>query len=347
MSTALYSLDSPACYRNWSMEPANFYETNKGGGGPGGLGASCKPGRGPPSGCEEHGGGGGGGGGAGGGGGGGGANLAELSAAAPAMYDDESAIDFSSYIDSMSSVPNLELCHDELFADLFNSNHKPDRGGGGAGSHASPGDYEYMPGHPAHPHPPAHKDFASAMASLLGAGTSASSPGALKQEPDWSDSDMSSSLLPSQIATCAQTIMNLSATGQPTPPTSPEPSGCSSSSSCSSGRSPAAPAPQPSHLGKEKSGVSGGKKSLDRFSPEYRQRRERNNIAVRKSRDKAKKRNQEMQQKLVELSSENEKLHKKIEQLTRDLSSLRQFFKQLPSSSFLQAGTASSGIDCR
>ncbi|XP_031802290.1 CCAAT/enhancer-binding protein delta [Sarcophilus harrisii] len=357
MSTALYSLDSPACYRNWSMEPANFYETNKGGGGggggPGGLGASCKPGRGPLSGCEEHGGGGGGGGGAGGGGGGGGggANLAELSAAAPAMYDDESAIDFSSYIDSMSSVPNLELCHDELFADLFNSNHKPERGGG-AGGHAGAGDYEYLPGHPAPPHPAAHKDFASAMASLLGAGSGASPPAALKQEPDWSDSDMSSSLLPSQIATCAQTIMNLSAAGQPTPPTSPEPSGCSSSSSCSSGRSPAAPAPPPPpHLGKEKGaaggGGGGGKKSLDRFSPEYRQRRERNNIAVRKSRDKAKKRNQEMQQKLVELSSENEKLHKKIEQLTRDLSSLRQFFKQLPSSSFLPAGTASAGIDCR
>uniref|UniRef100_A0A8B9P7X3 Uncharacterized protein n=1 Tax=Apteryx owenii TaxID=8824 RepID=A0A8B9P7X3_APTOW len=45
------------------------------------------------------------------------------------MYEDESAIDFSSYIDSMSAVPNLELCNDELFADLFNSNHKPERGG--------------------------------------------------------------------------------------------------------------------------------------------------------------------------------------------------------------------------
>uniref|UniRef100_A0A8C6Z292 CCAAT enhancer binding protein delta n=1 Tax=Nothoprocta perdicaria TaxID=30464 RepID=A0A8C6Z292_NOTPE len=89
-AAALYSLDSPACYRSWCPEPANFYEAA------GGLG--------------------------------GGANLAELSAAAPAMYEDESAIDFSSYIDSMSAVPNLELCNDELFADLFNSNHKPERG---------------------------------------------------------------------------------------------------------------------------------------------------------------------------------------------------------------------------
>ncbi|NWH65239.1 CEBPD protein, partial [Geococcyx californianus] len=281
--------------------------------------------------------------------GGSGSNLAELSAAAPAMYEDESAIDFSSYIDSMSAVPNLELCNDELFADLFNSNHKPERGG----------DYgEYLPagGGPA-------KDLGAAMTTLLGAeprtassssspssssSSSSSSRGALKQEPDWSDSDLSSSLLPSQIATCAQTIMNLS--GQPTPPTSPEPPGSSSPSSCST-RSPGpatAPgaaqgvpaAPAAAAGGKER----GGKKCVDRFSPEYRQRRERNNIAVRKSRDKAKRRNQEMQQKLLELSAENEKLHKKIEQLTRDLTSLRHFFKQLPSAPFLQPGP---GTDCR
>uniref|UniRef100_A0A8C0G449 CCAAT enhancer binding protein delta n=1 Tax=Chelonoidis abingdonii TaxID=106734 RepID=A0A8C0G449_CHEAB len=91
-------------------------------------------------------------------------------------------------------------------------------------------------------------------------------------------------------------------------------------------------------------GGGAGAKWVDRFSPEYRQRRERNNIAVRKSRDKAKRRNQEMQQKLLELSAENEKLHKKIEQLSRDLTSLRHFFKQLPGASFLQAG---SGTDCR
>ncbi|NXP07979.1 CEBPD protein, partial [Thinocorus orbignyianus] len=208
--------------------------------------------------------------------------LAELSAAAPAMYEDESAIDFSSYIDSMSAVPNLELCNDELFADLFNSNHKPERGG----------------------------DYGDSSSSS----SSSSRRGALKQEPDWSDSDLSSSLLPSQIATCAQTIMNLS--GQPTPPTSPEPPGSSSPSSCST-RSPG-----PAAAG---AAVSG-------------------NIAVRKSRDKAKRRNQEMQQKLLELSAENEKLHKKIEQLTRDLTSLRHFFKQLPSASFLQPA---SGTDCR
>uniref|UniRef100_A0A8C3TZG9 CCAAT enhancer binding protein delta n=1 Tax=Catharus ustulatus TaxID=91951 RepID=A0A8C3TZG9_CATUS len=255
-----------------------------------------------------------------------GTNLAELSAAAPAMYEDESAIDFSSYIDSMSAVPNLELCNDELFADLFNSNHKPERGG----------EYgEYLPPGGGAGRDPA-KDLGAAMTTLLGSeprtassssssssSSSFSSRGALKQEPDWSDSDLSSSLLPSQIATC------------PTPPTTRSP-GPAAVPGPAQGVPPAAAAAG----GKER----GGKKCVDRFSPEYRQRRERNNIAVRKSRDKAKRRNQEMQQKLLELSAENEKLHKKIEQLTRDLTSLRHFFKQLPSASFLQPG---SGTDCR
>uniref|UniRef100_A0A670I687 CCAAT/enhancer-binding protein n=1 Tax=Podarcis muralis TaxID=64176 RepID=A0A670I687_PODMU len=269
MSAAtLDCLDSLSCYRSWSsLEPANFYDAKAGGA----------------------------------------RDLAELSAAAPAMYEDESAIDFSSYIDSMAAVPNLELCNDELFADLFNSNHKgSERGGSSSGG--AYGDYLVPPG-------PLR--------------------GAVKQEPDWGDeASGSGSLLPSQIATCAQTIVNLS--GQPTPPTSPEPPGSASPSSYSSRSS-----------GSSSSGGGGGKeraakKCVDRFSPEYRQRRERNNIAVRKSRDKAKRRNQEMQQKVVELSAENERLHKKCEQLTRDLTSLRHFFKQLPSNPFLQAAT-----DCR
>ncbi|XP_073535377.1 CCAAT/enhancer-binding protein delta [Phyllobates terribilis] len=282
MSALSMSLE-PRCaspYAAWCMEPTNFYEQR--------VSSSptlCKPramceDSEPPVGS--------------------GGSLAELSAA-PAIYDDESAIDFSSYIDSMTSVPNLELCNDELFADLFNSNHK----GGG--------------------------DRAECGADYLSGLLAPQHPGKLKREPAWSDSDLSSSL-PRQIATCAQTSMSL----QPTPPTSPEP--CSASSS-------ACPSPASSTAASKD---RAGKKGLDRCSPEYRQRRERNNIAVRKSRDKAKKRNLDMQQKLLELSSENEKLHKRIELLTRDLTNMRHFFKQLPptatSGSFL-AGLG--GIDCR
>ncbi|XP_060099811.1 CCAAT/enhancer-binding protein delta [Heteronotia binoei] len=318
-AAALDSLDSLSCYRSWSLEPANFYETKVGEGG-GGLSPSCKAGGSMSAVAAEESGG------MPSGPGSGSRDLAELSAAASAMYEDESAIDFSSYIDSMAAVPNLELCNDELFADLFNNNHK----GGGAAAYG-----DYLPAAPQPQHSHQAPSGSSALASLLHASVPPGPlRGAVKQEPEWGDeASGSSSLLPSQIATCAQTIVNLS--GQPTPPTSPEPPGSASPSSYSS-RSSASSSPG----GKERP----GKKCVDRFSPEYRQRRERNNIAVRKSRDKAKRRNQEMQQKLVELSAENERLHKKIEQLTRDLSSLRHFFKQLPNASFLQA---SSATDCR
>ncbi|XP_008824501.1 CCAAT/enhancer-binding protein delta-like, partial [Nannospalax galili] len=88
MSAALFSLDGPQ--RAPWPEPAAFYEPGRAG----------KPSRGEPGRGEQ--------------------DRGEPGAA---MYDDESAIDFSAYIDSMAAVPTLELCHDELFADLFNS-HK-------------------------------------------------------------------------------------------------------------------------------------------------------------------------------------------------------------------------------
>ncbi|KAM8966480.1 CCAAT/enhancer-binding protein delta [Pelodytes ibericus] len=277
-------------YAAWCMETTNFYDQRLSG-----SPAPCKP----RAMCDEP--------------PAPSTNLAELSSA-PAIYDDESAIDFSSYIESMSSVPNLELCNDELFADLFNNNHKP-------------GERAECP-----------QDYLNGLLAASCHGANKAHQQQLKQEPEWSDSDISSSL-PCQIATCAQTSMNL----QPTPPTSPEP--CSSSATSSACPSPSS---STANMGTTYSKDRSGKKCLDRYSPEYRQRRERNNIAVRKSRDKAKKRNMDMQQKLLELSSENEKLHKRIDLLTRDLTNLRHFFKQLPPTA--TAGTFLSslgGIDCR
>ncbi|XP_077022847.1 CCAAT/enhancer-binding protein delta [Tamandua tetradactyla] len=268
MSAALFSLDGPTRGALWPPEPAAFYEPGRAG----------KPGR-----TAEPG------------------TLAELGAAAPAMYDDESAIDFSAYIDSMAAVPTLELCHDELFADLFNSNHKSGAAGGA-------GTLELLPGCPSRAPGP--------------------TPRPLKREPDWGDGDASGSLLPAQVAACAQTVVSLATAAQPTPPASPEPPRGS-------------PGPRPPPAAPRDRGT--GKRGPERGSPEYRQRRERNNIAVRKSRDKAKRRNQEMQQKLVELSAENEKLQRRVEQLTRDLAGLRQFFKQLPGAPFLPGPGAADG----
>lgn len=280
----IYNLDShcvsPPCNMSWAMEPANFYESVKLSGPQQGL---CKPGnnhRGQAE-CEDG-------------------TMAELSNA-PAIYDDESAIDFSQYIESMTAVPNLELCNDELFLDLFN-NVKQEK------------DIYAMTQNNVLPSV-LNTVYAERKADISVDKGMFSAP--IKQESDWSDSDMSSSL-PSQIETCAQTSVSLP-TGQPTPPTTPEPVSSAVSSAKSS----------PRKMGREK-----GKKSVDRYSVEYRQRRERNNIAVRKSRDKAKRRNMEMQQKLLELGSENDRLHKTIEQLTRELTGLRDFFKQIPNSSF-------------
>lgn len=96
------------------------------------------------------------------------------------------------------------------------------------------------------------------------------------------------------------------------------------SSTCSSPPGTPAPAGQsrsPSHGGKMHSGKA--KKRLDKDSEEYRLRRERNNLAVRKSRDKAKRRNLETQHKVLELAAENDRLQKRVEQLSRELATLR------------------------
>lgn len=276
------------------MEPANFYESTKLGGPQQGV---CKPGsRSDGGGAGEDG------------------TMVELSTA-PAMYDDESAIDFSQYIESMTAVPNLELCNDELFLDLFNTVKQEKADFYNMQSSVQTCGVQQQ-----------QQQQLSAAYTAERKADSGLERGAfsapIKQESDWSDSDMSSSL-PSQIETCAQTSVSLT-TGQPTPPTTPEPVSAVSSAKSS-----------PRKVGKEK-----GKKSVDRFSMEYRQRRERNNIAVRKSRDKAKRRNMEMQQKLIELSSENDRLHKTIEQLTRELTGLRDFFKQIPNPSFAALSTS-------
>lgn len=277
----IYNLDSqcvtPPCNMSWAMEHTNFYDTKVM---PGDVKSGGEHGMSEDNNNNS--------------------NIMELSNA-PAIYDDESAIDFSAYIESMSTVP-LEICNDELFADLFNNAVKQEK------------PEFYLP-----------SAFAQKSAERLQHQNGGFGKGAfcapIKKEVDWSDSELSSSL-PSQIETCAQTTVSLMHTGQPTPPTSPEPEPVTHR-----------------RLGKEK-----GKKSVDRHSPEYRQRRERNNVAVRKSRDRAKQRNLEMQQKMLELNSENERLHKTIDQLTRELSSLRHFFKHTPDSSFGTAARAAVDI---
>lgn len=65
------------------------------------------------------------------------------------------------------------------------------------------------------------------------------------------------------------------------------------------------------------------KKNLDKASDEYKRRRERNNIAVRKSREKAKQRCKDTERRVSDLVSENDKLRKRVELLSKELSVLK------------------------
>ncbi|XP_034562473.1 CCAAT/enhancer binding protein (C/EBP) 1 [Notolabrus celidotus] len=70
------------------------------------------------------------------------------------------------------------------------------------------------------------------------------------------------------------------------------------------------------------------KRSISKDSAEYRQRRERNNVAVRKSRDKARRRILLTQQRALQLQEENQKLQMRIGQLTQELDTLKHILSQ-------------------
>ncbi|XP_069007532.1 CCAAT/enhancer binding protein (C/EBP) 1 [Embiotoca jacksoni] len=70
------------------------------------------------------------------------------------------------------------------------------------------------------------------------------------------------------------------------------------------------------------------KRSISKDSVEYRLRRERNNVAVRKSRDKARRRILLTQQRALQLQEENQKLQIRIGQLTQELDTLKHILSQ-------------------
>ncbi|KAG8429353.1 hypothetical protein GDO86_018286 [Hymenochirus boettgeri] len=65
---------------------------------------------------------------------------------------------------------------------------------------------------------------------------------------------------------------------------------------------------------------------MERGSEEYRLRRERNNMAVKKSRLKSKQKAQDTMQRVNQLKEENERLEAKIKLLTKELSVLKDLF---------------------
>lgn len=122
---------------------------------------------------------------------------------------------------------------------------------------------------------------------------------------------------------------SLSTSSSSSPPGTPSPADAKATPAAAACYAGAAPAPSQVK--------SKAKKTVDKHSDEYKIRRERNNIAVRKSRDKAKQRNVETQQKVLELTSDNDRLRKRVEQLSRELDTLRGIFRQLPESSLVKA----------
>lgn len=73
---------------------------------------------------------------------------------------------------------------------------------------------------------------------------------------------------------------------------------------------------------------AGQKRGLSKDSVEYRLRRERNNIAVRKSRDKARRRIQLTQQRALQLQDENHRLQLHIQRLSHEVDALRHYLSQ-------------------
>lgn len=82
------------------------------------------------------------------------------------------------------------------------------------------------------------------------------------------------------------------------------------------------PRPRPSQ-------VMVGKKLIDKNSEEYRRRRERNNVAVRRSRDKTRHKREETEKRVVELEEENKKLQEKLTLLNKEINVLKSLFSSV------------------
>nr|XP_033780421.1 CCAAT/enhancer-binding protein epsilon [Geotrypetes seraphini] len=241
------------------------------------------------------------------------ANLGDLGSNG-GIGESENSIDLAAYIDS----------GEELLSDLFPP--KQDR---------LKGTFHYFPSETHAAYGYAHQ-YATDRKAMLGGYSPSYDPRTVivKEEPRIQDPGRSTGRagfnpLQYQVAQCGQTAMHLqSAVGPTQQPVRifKGPLAVASGPVMASACSPM-PSPHPK-----------GKKALSKDSLEYRLRRERNNIAVRKSRDKAKRRNLETQQKALEYMAENERLRVQVEQLTQELETLRGLFRQIPEAAGMVKG---------
>ncbi|XP_014665755.1 PREDICTED: uncharacterized protein LOC106807810 isoform X2 [Priapulus caudatus] len=89
------------------------------------------------------------------------------------------------------------------------------------------------------------------------------------------------------------------------------------------GTAAATPGPAPAAGGKKSASK---KRAAPKGSVQYVERRERNNLAVRKSRQKSKQHNVAMGRRVQELAAHNHSLQTKVDQLTKELDMLKQLF---------------------
>ncbi|XP_020495866.1 CCAAT/enhancer-binding protein alpha [Labrus bergylta] len=255
--------------------------------------------------------------------------------------DNETSIDLSAYIDPSAF-------NDDFLADLFHHSSRQDK------LKMMNGEYDSVPCGPGPQQHYMSNYMESKLEPLYEHNPQRIRPVAIKQEPR-EDEDLNPGMPPTyhhphsqqysqhaqqqqphlqyQIAHCAQTTMHLQP-GHPTPPPTPVPSPHQHHHHHQHPHQQGGM----KHLDHQRSGGK-SKKNVDKSSPEYRLRRERNNVAVRKSRDKAKMRNMETQQKVVELTTDNDRLRRRVEHLTRELDTLRGIFRQLPDGSFKPMGS--------
>ena len=83
-----------------------------------------------------------------------------------------------------------------------------------------------------------------------------------------------------------------------------------------------------------------GKKLMDKNSDEYKRRRERNNVAVRRSRDKTRHKREETEKRVTELEEENQKLREKLTLLNKEINVLKSLFSSVGTTSTSSTSTA-------
>ena len=273
-------------------------------------------------------------------------------------YQNEESFDFSSF---MSGSGNLELCNDELFQNLFppNSPHSDNKDNIDFNDLEVENSYFNAPGdslsacssaapspvpvnyfntppvtpqserlRPTSPHHLQFDGLTTAMSSSRFASTGAEEPSSSFVPGQRTQVDVHSS---NNNVVIVKEELASDHLFQAVP--YPIKSELKNTANTLSG---SAPSPTVTNLSKrsstaEDSPISTKKSKIPpKGTIEYLEKRKRNNVAVRRSRDKAKLKAAETQQKVEELSQENEKLHKRVAELTHELTTLKKLLQHLP-----------------